>query len=87
MLTYVQMNIHKGVLRSSSHSGPQTRNNPQKTNELRCICSIEDRNVKGRAIDKLNDMDAPHKNNIAYKNVDRKECVLYGFINIAFKNL
>lgn len=25
------------------------------------------------------------KNNIAYKNVDRKECVLYGFINIAFK--
>lgn len=32
----------------------------------------------------LDNMDTPHKNNIAYENVDIKECILNGFINIAF---
>lgn len=34
----------------------------------------------------LNDTDAPHKNSIAHKNIDIKECVVCGFINIMFKN-
>jgi hypothetical protein len=38
----------------------------QKTNELRSICTIEDRNIKISALDMLNDMDALHKNSIAY---------------------
>lgn len=34
----------------------------------------------------LNDTDALHKNSIAHKNIDIKECVVCGFINIRFKN-
>lgn len=44
---------------------------------------MEDRNVKERAVDMLDNMDTLHKNSIACENVDIKECILYGFINIA----